>query len=107
MYLGKIMEIAKTEDLFIAPHHPYTTALLGSLLSMDPDKRTEAAPISGDPPNPIDPPAGCRFHTRCPYAAEVCTRNAPALSVEDTHAVACHRHNTASGYTLATPIGSV
>ncbi len=107
MYLGRVAELAPTEILYTQSRHPYTTALLGSLLSMDPDKRTEAAPISGDPPNPIDPPAGCRFHTRCPYAAEVCTRNAPALSVEDTHAVACHRHNTASGYTLATPIGSV
>ena len=107
MYLGRVAELAPTEILYTQSRHPYTTALLGSLLSMDPDRRTETAPISGDPPNPIDPPAGCRFHTRCPHAAAVCSRNAPALIVEETHAVACHRHNAASGYTRAVQTGSV
>jgi len=97
MYLGRVAELAPTETLYTQSRHPYTTALLGSLLSMDPDRRTEAAPISGDPPNPIDPPAGCRFHTRCPYAEAVCSRSAPVLTVEGAHAVACHRHNAASG----------
>jgi peptide/nickel transport system ATP-binding protein len=107
MYLGRVAELAPTETLYTQSRHPYTTALLGSLLSMDPDRRTEAAPISGDPPNPIDPPAGCRFHTRCPHAAEVCSRSAPALTVEGAHAVACHRHNAASDYTHAAQTGGV
>lgn len=101
MYLGRVAELAPTETLYTQSRHPYTTALLGSLLSMDPDRRTEAAPISGDPPNPIDPPAGCRFHTRCQYAEAVCSRSAPVLTLEGAHAVACHRHNAASGYSRA------
>ena len=101
MYLGRVAELAPTEMLYTQSHHPYTSALLGSLLSMDPDRRTEAAPISGDPPNPIDPPAGCRFHTRCPYAEAVCSSSAPVLAVENTHAVACHMRDAASGHTRA------
>ena len=68
MYLGLVAEIGPTEALYTGSRHPYTQALLGSLLSMDPDKRTEKAPLAGDPPNPIDPPTGCRFHTRCAFA---------------------------------------
>lgn len=101
MYLGRVAELAPTELLYTQSRHPYTTALLASLLSMDPDRRTEAAPISGDPPNPIDPPGGCRFHTRCPYAAAVCVRSAPALALDNTHAVACHMHDAASGHPRA------
>lgn len=102
MYLGRVAELAPTETLYTQSRHPYTTALLGSLLSMDPDQRTHAAPISGDPPNPIDPPAGCRFHTRCPYAQDICSRTKPALATHDAHAVACHMHDAASGHSRAT-----
>ncbi len=90
MYLGKVVEIGPTESLYTNGRHPYTNALLGSMLSMDPDKRTEAAPIAGDPPNPIDPPLGCRFHTRCAMAEAACSKADPALlSVGEGHAVAC------------------
>jgi peptide/nickel transport system ATP-binding protein len=99
MYLGRVAELGPTEALYRASRHPYTTALLGSMLSMDPDRRTQAAPISGDPPNPINPPAGCRFHTRCAFAEEVCARRAPAPTpVATGHAVACHMSIPGSGH---------
>ncbi len=101
MYLGRVAELAPTEVLYTQSRHPYTTALLGSLLSMDPDRRTEAAPISGDPPNPIDPPSGCRFHTRCPFAEATCSQRAPALNLDGVHAVACHMHHAGSGHSKA------
>ena len=62
---------------YSAEHDVYTTALLGSMLSMNPDERTMEAPLAGDPPNPIDPPPGCRFHTRCPLAFERCSAEPP------------------------------
>ena len=70
---------ARSEAIFDRPLHPYTQALLASRPSMDPARRIEEPPISGDPPNPIDPPSGCRFHTRCPFAEAVCDRARPAL----------------------------
>ena len=68
MYLGQVVEIGAADALFDNPAHPYTKALLSSIPAMDPENRTEKAAISGDPPNPINPPSGCRFHTRCPVA---------------------------------------
>jgi peptide/nickel transport system ATP-binding protein len=90
MYLGKVAEIGGAEALYAAPQHPYTEALLSSMPSMDPDQRTEEPALSGDPPNPIDPPPGCRFHTRCPIAAEVCARVEPRLAPSAAGMVACH-----------------
>jgi peptide/nickel transport system ATP-binding protein len=84
--------------------HPYTQALLASRPSMDPARRIEEAPISGDPPNPIDPPSGCRFHTRCPFAEAPCEETDPALGVWEgpqSHVAACHMHDAASRHTLA------
>ena len=102
MYLGRVAELAPTEDLYTGSRHPYTTALLGSLLSMDPDRRTEAAPISGDPPNPIDPPSGCRFHTRCPHAEKICGTAVPRLGTRTgEHWVACHMSDAGSGHSKA------
>jgi peptide/nickel transport system ATP-binding protein len=102
MYLGRVAELGPTEALYTGSRHPYTTALLGSMLSMDPDRRTDAAPISGDPPNPIDPPSGCRFHTRCPYAEPVCSSAQPLpTAVGPGHAVACHRAVAGSGHSHA------
>ena len=72
MYLGQIAELGPTEALYTGSRHPYTAALLGSMLSMDPDERTAEAPLAGDPPNPIDPPPGCRFHTRCAHCRGAC-----------------------------------
>ena len=64
MYLGRVVELGPSEDIFTRPLHPYTRALLGSRPAMDPARRIEEPPITGDPPSPIDPPGGCRFHTR-------------------------------------------
>lgn len=103
MYLGRVAELGPTESLYTGSRHPYTTALLGSLLSMDPDRRTDAAPISGDPPNPIDPPPGCRFHTRCARAEPACTSRVPVLTALGAgHAVSCHMSEPGSGHSRAT-----
>ena len=105
MYLGRVAEIGPTEALYGDSRHPYTTALLGSVLSMDPDRRAEVAPIAGDPPNPIDPPSGCRFHSRCAHAEAVCSTATPRLAeVGDAHAVACHMSVAGSGHS-ASPQG--
>jgi peptide/nickel transport system ATP-binding protein len=99
MYLGRVAEIGAARRLYEAPLHPYTRALLSSMPSMDPDRRTERPPLSGDPPNPIDPPPGCRFHTRCEQAREVCRGSAPTLAqAGEHHRVACLMHETASGW---------
>ncbi|MBV8534944.1 MAG: ABC transporter ATP-binding protein, partial [Alphaproteobacteria bacterium] len=68
MYLGEVVEEAPVEALWRSPRHPYTRALLAAVPSLDPERRTQTPPIAGDPPNLIDPPSGCRFHTRCPFA---------------------------------------
>src|SRR5262249_9690354 len=73
MYLGEIMETGPVEALWGGARHPYTRALLASMPSLDPDRRTQLPPITGDPPNPIAPPSGCRFHTRCPFVEAVCS----------------------------------
>ena len=104
MYLGRIAEIGATEALYGASAHPYTRALLGSMLSMDPDRRTTSAPLMGDPPNPIDPPPGCRFHTRCANATGFCRASEPKLmSCGPDHETACHMADPASGYTALEP----
>jgi peptide/nickel transport system ATP-binding protein len=90
MYLGQIVEVGPAEALFTGAQHPYTQALLSSMPSMDPGRRTLLSPLSGDPPSPIDPPPGCRFHTRCPHAEPVCSRSAPHMTTTGAqHHVAC------------------
>ena len=79
MYLGKIVEIGLSERLFAQPEHPYTEALLSSILSPEPEERAEKIILSGDLPNPIDLPSGCRFHTRCRYATSLCAKDEPSL----------------------------
>ncbi len=102
MYLGKVAETGPAEDLFERPLHPYTGALLSSMPSMDPDQRTQEAPLTGDPPNPINPPSGCRFHTRCPMAEPVCAEQTPTLaSVRGQRKVACLIHEIGSGHSQA------
>ncbi|MCB9945868.1 MAG: ATP-binding cassette domain-containing protein [Geminicoccaceae bacterium] len=92
MYLGQIVELAPVRELFASPRHPYTAALLAAIPM---DGRMPAQPLEGDPPNPLSPPSGCRFHTRCPHAVAACSADAPALeATEDgggNRAVACHR----------------
>src|SRR6202022_1171303 len=104
MYLGRVVEIGPIEAIFERPLHPYTRALLASRPSMDPARRIEEPPITGDPPNPIDPPSGCRFHTRCPFAEPVCERTDPPLpawSGADSHVAACHMLDPLSGHSLS------
>ena len=102
MYLGKVAELGASDVILANPRHPYTMALLASMPSMDPDRRTTEAPLFGDPPNPIDPPSGCRFHTRCKFAAPVCSQAAPALAeVGPAHRVACLMATPGSGHPQA------
>jgi peptide/nickel transport system ATP-binding protein len=101
MYLGKVVEIGAVEEIYRNSLHPYTRALLSARPSFDPDQRTKEAPLAGDPPNPINPPSGCRFRTRCVYAEEVCAHREPGLTpVASTtdHRVACHLFITGSGH---------
>jgi peptide/nickel transport system ATP-binding protein len=107
MYLGKVVELGPVEDVYTRARHPYTLALLDSRPSMDPDVRIERPPIVGDPPNPINPPSGCRFRTRCAFAESVCERIEPLLTVQDTspaHSAACHMVIPGSGHSRA-PVG--
>jgi peptide/nickel transport system ATP-binding protein len=104
MYLGKVAELGGSDVILANPRHPYTMALLASMPSMDPDRRTTEAPLFGDPPNPIDPPSGCRFHTRCKFAAPVCSQIAPPLAeVGPAHRVACLMATPGSGHPQAHP----
>ncbi|WP_194205373.1 ABC transporter ATP-binding protein [Superficieibacter sp. 1612_C1] len=90
MYLGEVVEIGPAEKLFTDSAHPYTRALLNSMPSMDPQHRTLVSPLSGDPPSPISPPSGCRFHTRCNHAKAVCAQTSPRLeTVGEGHQSAC------------------
>jgi oligopeptide/dipeptide ABC transporter ATP-binding protein len=90
MYLGKIMEVASSKDIYKHPVHPYTEALLSAIPRLDPDKRKKRIILKGDIPSPINPPAGCRFHTRCIYAQEKCKKEEPQLISRDGRLAACH-----------------
>lgn len=91
MYLGKIVEMASKIELFNNPKHPYTRALLSAIPVPDPKYRKKGEILMGDVPSPIDPPAGCRFHTRCSHVMAICREKAPELiDSENSHYVACH-----------------
>ncbi|MGC4005621.1 MAG: ATP-binding cassette domain-containing protein [Pirellulales bacterium] len=91
MYLGEIVEQAASRDLYRAPLHPYTQALLSSIPNIDPKQRRTRMILQGDVPSPVKPPAGCRFHPRCPLANERCRNEVPATVALDEHTVRCHR----------------
>ena len=110
MYLGRIVEVGGRDEVFQRPLHPYTRALITAIPVPDPEReaRRIPLPLPGDIPSPADPPPGCRFHTRCPFATEICRTRDPAMrelempeptgpepgetgGEEGTHAVACHR----------------
>jgi peptide/nickel transport system ATP-binding protein len=95
-------------EIYDNPKHPYTQALLECRLSMDPAERVEQAPLAGDPPNPVNPPSGCRFHTRCPFAEDVCKSTTPRLGDvlsggAEQHFAACHMVLPGSGHSHALP----
>lgn len=91
MYLGKIMEVAEKNELYNRPLHPYTTALLSAIPIPDPQVKRNRIILEGDVPSPINPPAGCRFHTRCRNAGEKCQKEEPVLRDSgNDHLVACH-----------------
>jgi oligopeptide/dipeptide ABC transporter ATP-binding protein len=95
MYVGKIVEIAPNNDLYTRPLHPYTMALLSAVPVPDPETRVEKIILEGDVPSPIDPPAGCRFHPRCPRCMDKCKKEEPMLKeIDGIRQVACHLYLT-------------
>lgn len=98
MYLGKIVEVAEKHELYDRPQHPYTEALLSAIPIPDPKVKTQQIILQGDVPSPIDPPSGCRFHTRCRYAQEICSAEEPALlDLGGGHHAACHFRRSLKG----------
>jgi peptide/nickel transport system ATP-binding protein len=105
MYLGRVVETGPVEAIYSRPRHPYTRALFASKPTLDPDRRTTEMPLTGDPPNPINPPSGCRFRTRCAFAQAICAELVPTLSppldaagdAATEHLVACHLPEAQSG----------
>jgi len=91
MYLGRLVEIAATTELFNHPRHPYTEALLSAIPAADPDDPMRLVPLKGEIPSPLNPPSGCHFHPRCPYAREICQQSIPEWQeLSPGHRVTCH-----------------
>jgi oligopeptide/dipeptide ABC transporter ATP-binding protein len=106
MYVGQLVEMAPTRSLFYRPRHPYTEALLSAIPEVDPDQEMRPVPLEGEIPNPADPPPGCRFHTRCPYAQDICKTDIPKWQhVGEDHFVACHFADTLELTGVARPTG--
>jgi len=91
MYLGNMVELAGAEDIFTHPVHPYTEALMNAIPTTDEEGKKELQILEGDIPSPVNPPKGCKFHTRCPYCTEICRQVVPEWEeVRPDHFVACH-----------------
>jgi oligopeptide/dipeptide ABC transporter ATP-binding protein len=93
MYMGRIVETGTTEEVFATPQHPYTRALLDSILPMHPKDRRSRPVIRGEMQSPLDPPSGCRFRPRCPRAMDICQTTPPSFETGPGHAVACHLYS--------------
>ena len=108
MYLGKMVEIAKSEQLYMKALHPYTQALLSAVPVPDPDFKKEQIILEGDIPNPANPPSGCTFHTRCPYKMDICTKIVLELVEHNSgHSVACHLYTEQSNNDIKQLEGSL
>lgn len=108
MYLGEVVEMGPVGAIYEQAAHPYTRALLDSRPSMDPTTRRTKPPLTGDPPNPVNPPSGCRFRTRCPHAEDVCAARKPVMfDLGEGHIVSCHMANPDSGHSLAGKLHAV
>ena len=96
MYLGKIMERGSVERIIGDPLHPYTKSLIAAVPIPDPTSRRIEVGVKGEIPSPVNPPSGCRFHTRCPsYIGDICrTKEPPLVEIEKGHFVACHLHSS-------------
>lgn len=103
MYLGKTVEEGASEQLFAAPSHPYTRGLLSAMPSGDPKNRMQTAPLAGDPPDPINPPSGCRFHPRCSFQERPCKEVVPKISIGSSkdNLVSCHMFDPSSKHSQA------
>jgi peptide/nickel transport system ATP-binding protein len=95
MYVGRLVEIAPTRQLYQKPKHPYTEALLGSIPRPDPSRKRKRVAVAGEIPNPANPPSGCYFHPRCPYAQPICAKETPAVrEITPGQFAACHFSET-------------
>ena len=95
MYVGKLVEMAEAEELYLSPKHPYTEALLSGVPRPDPDAEKKRITLTGEVPSPANPPSGCYFHPRCQYAQGICAQEPPALrEVTPGHFAACHFADT-------------
>ena len=94
MYLGKVVEMGGSDEIWEKPLHPYTEALLSAVPNPDPDMKSQSKVLTGEVPSPINPPSGCRFRTRCPYVMDKCQREEPQMIyIDRQHQVACHLHD--------------
>ncbi len=108
MYLGRIVEEAPTDVLFNFPNHPYTRALLSAIPKPDPESALPKLLVKGEPPSPINPPPGCSFHPRCPYATEQCRKETPLLkTIEEGHRSACWVFSDGTDKSLKEPVSKV